>query len=225
MRIKEVQFISSSADIEDCPRAPLPEYAFIGRSNVGKSSLINCLTGRKSLAKTAARPGKTQTVDHFLVNDRWFLVDLPGCGHARVSKTRRDRFGRLIESYISERVQLVCLFVLVDARREWQKSDAGFLRWLGEGEIPFALVLTKTDKLRRGELQKNLSHYKAQMRHDWEVMPKFFSTSALKKWGGDSILTYIDELNQSLRLVPQNQSSRLANKVRPTSCTIHFERG
>ncbi|MEH0007515.1 MAG: ribosome biogenesis GTP-binding protein YihA/YsxC [Flavobacteriales bacterium] len=199
MRIKDVQFISSHVNIDKCPRAGLPEYAFIGRSNVGKSSLINCLMGRKSLAKTGARPGKTQTVNHFLVNGRWFLVDLPGYGYTAVSKTQRSRFRRITEGYISERSHLVCLFVLVDSRHELQRVDGKFLCWLGEREIPFALVFTKTDKLRQNELQKNTANYKRQMREHWETMPKFFFTSAVRKAGSGAILAYIDELNQSLR--------------------------
>lgn len=192
--------MASSTRSGQCPEAPWPEYAFVGRSNVGKSSLINCLMGQKSLAKTSSTPGKTQLINHFLVDERWFLVDLPGYGYARTSKSQRACFGAMIEDYILNRHKLNCLFVLVDARHALQKPDEAFMRWLGERGVPFAVVFTKTDKLKQRALEKNIAHYKAQMLEHWECMPNFFLTSAAKKVGGETLLSYIEALNGSTSL-------------------------
>lgn len=194
---RPVRFVVSNTDSGKCPAEDLPEYAFIGRSNVGKSTLINYLMGQKSLAKTSSRPGKTRTINHFLVADRWFLVDLPGYGYAQVSRQQRAQFGEMIESYLMTRFNLVCLFVLVDARHEPQKRDKAFLHWLGERRIPFALVFTKTDKLKRGAVQRNTARYKAELLEQWASLPDCFSTSAVAKTGGEAILKYIEALNQS----------------------------
>ena len=198
MVITSAEFIISNSRVEKCPTTGLPEYAFIGRSNVGKSSLINMLTGRKGLAMTSQKPGKTQLINHFLINRDWYLVDLPGYGYARLSRDGRDGLRRMIEDYILERTELVCLFVLLDSRLEPQRIDLEFIEWLGEGGIPFALVFTKADKLSRGKLAANIAAYKERLLQQWEELPPLFITSAEARLGRDELLYYIDGINKSL---------------------------
>ncbi len=199
MQIHNATFIISNTDVEKAPQEALPEYAFIGRSNVGKSSLINMLTNRKKLAKTSSTPGKTQLINHFKINDNWFLVDLPGYGYAKTSKSKRNKFQKLITDYFLKRKNMVNAFVLVDARHLPQKIDLEFMRWLGENGIPFSIVFTKADKLSSNELGKNLKKYKLKFLQEWESMPKTFVTSATSKLGKDEILNYIEKLNEMLR--------------------------
>ena len=198
MVITSAEFIISNSRVEKCPTTGLPEYAFIGRSNVGKSSLINMLTGRKGLAMTSQKPGKTQLINHFLINRDWYLVDLPGYGYARLSRDGRDGLRRMIEDYILERTELVCLFVLLDSRLEPQRIDLEFIEWLGEGGIPFALVFTKADKLSRGKLAANIAAYKERLLQQWEELPPLFITSSEARMGRDELLSYIDGINKSL---------------------------
>ncbi len=198
MVITSAEFIISNSRVEKCPTTGLPEYAFIGRSNVGKSSLINMLTGRKGLAMTSQKPGKTQLINHFLINRDWYLVDLPGYGYARLSRDGRDGLRRMIEDYILERTELVCLFVLLDSRLEPQRIDLEFIEWLGEEGIPFALVFTKADKLSRGKLAANIAAYKERLLQQWEELPPLFITSAEARMGRDELLSYIDGINKSL---------------------------
>ena len=199
MQIKNAEFVISNTDVSKAPQEPLPEYAFIGRSNVGKSSLINMLTNRKKLAKTSGTPGKTQLINHFKINDEWFLVDLPGYGYAKTSKSSRKKFQKLITDYFLQRKNLVNAFVLVDARHDPQKIDMEFMRWLGEHGIPFSIVFTKADKLSSNELGKNLKRYLKKFLTQWESMPKTFITSATSKLGKDEILNYIDGLNEMVK--------------------------
>lgn len=198
MVITSAEFIISNSRVEKCPTTGLPEYAFIGRSNVGKSSLINTLTGRKGLAMTSQKPGKTQLINHFLINRDWYLVDLPGYGYARLSRDGRDGLRRMIEDYILERTELVCLFVLLDSRLEPQRIDLEFIEWLGEEGIPFALVFTKADKLSKGKLAANIAAYKERLLQQWEELPPLFITSAEARMGRDELLSYIDGINKSL---------------------------
>ena len=198
MVITSAEFVISNSRVEKCPTTGLPEYAFIGRSNVGKSSLINMLTGRKGLAMTSQKPGKTQLINHFLINRDWYLVDLPGYGYARLSRDGRDGLRRMIEDYILERTELVCLFVLLDSRLEPQRIDLEFIEWLGEEGIPFALVFTKADKLSRGKLAANIAAYKERLLQQWEELPPLFITSAEARMGRDELLSYIDGINKSL---------------------------
>jgi len=198
MIIKTATFVKSSSRWQECPEAVLPEYAFIGRSNVGKSSLINAMLNHKDLAKTSGTPGKTQLINHFLVNDEWYLTDLPGDGYARVSKSIRRDFEKLITNYILNRKNLVNLFILVDARHAPQKIDLEFIEWVGEHGIPFSLVFTKADKLKPMELQKNVEHYKAELLKSWEELPELYVTSAEKKTGGEEILSFISRTNEFL---------------------------
>ncbi len=200
MIIKTAQFEISNSDYKKCPDGKILEYAFIGRSNVGKSSLINMITNHKKLAKISSAPGKTQLINHFLINDQWYLVDLPGYGYAKVSKKSREQFGQLIKEYILNREQLVVLFVLVDGRHEPQKIDLEFMRWLGDKHIPFSIVFTKSDKLSSSKLHKNLLHYKKKMLEEWETMPSYFISSAEDKRGKDEILDYIAQLNKDIVL-------------------------
>lgn len=197
MQIKSAEFVVSNSKVEQCPREMLPEYAFIGRSNVGKSSLINMLLDRKGLAKTSGRPGKTQLINHFIINKNWFLVDLPGYGYARVSKSVKKTFQKLITSYFEKRKQLVLAFVLVDCRHEPQSIDLEFMEWLGTNGIPFHIIFTKADKLKPRALEHNISKYTDQMLLRWEEMPKYFITSATDSQGRSEVLEYIDSLNQS----------------------------
>lgn len=199
MKINSAKFVISNTDVRKCPKEPFPEYAFIGRSNVGKSSLINMLTGNKNLAKTSGKPGKTQLINHFLINENWFLVDLPGYGYAKVSKDKRKTFQKFIKDYFNKRMQLACSFVLIDARHEPQKIDLEFMEYLGENGIPFCIVFTKSDKLGRTGLEKNIAHYKKVMLENWEEMPTHFVTSSVNSSGKKEILDFIENVNLSLR--------------------------
>jgi ribosome biogenesis GTP-binding protein ysxC len=198
MVIKSAEFVISNSRVEKCPTTGLPEYAFIGRSNVGKSSLINMLTARKGLAMTSQKPGKTQLINHFIINDAWYLVDLPGYGYARLGKDSRDSLRRIIEDYVLERKELVLLFVLLDCRHDPQKIDLEFIQWLGEEGVPFALVFTKADKLSKGRLAANVEAYKAKLREEWEELPPIFVTSSEERMGRDELLGYIEEINTTL---------------------------
>ena len=198
MVIKSAEFVISNSRVEKCPTTGLPEYAFIGRSNVGKSSLINMLTARKGLAMTSQKPGKTQLINHFIINDAWYLVDLPGYGYARLGKDSRDSLRRMIEDYVLERKELVLLFVLLDCRHEPQKIDLEFIHWLGEEGVPFALVFTKADKLSKGRLAANVEAYKAKLHEEWEELPPIFVTSSEERMGRDELLGYIEEINTTL---------------------------
>ena len=202
MKIKSAEFIMSNSDVEKCPKSMLPEYAFIGRSNVGKSSLINMLTSRKSLAKTSGRPGKTQLINHFLINKNWHLVDLPGYGYARVSKTAKKTFQKFITQYFDFRKQLVSAFVLVDIRHEPQPVDLEFMQWLGENGIPFSIIFTKADKLRPKAIENHVDAYKNVLLETWEDMPNYFITSSSNGVGQEDVLGYIDELNGNMNLDP-----------------------
>lgn len=196
MDIKSAQFIISNTDLEKCPKGSLPEYAFIGRSNVGKSSLINSLCNKKNLAKTSSRPGKTQLINHFLINEKWHLVDLPGYGYARVSKSQKKVFQSFITTYFKKRKQLINAFLLIDIRHEPQSIDLKFMEWLGENQIPFSIVFTKADKLKPKAQDRNVTHYKQEMLASaWEEHPPIFVTSSLHRTGGEEILKYIDLLN------------------------------
>lgn len=199
MIIKSADFVVSNSKVEQCPNSPLPEYAFIGRSNVGKSSLINMLTGRKSLAKTSAKPGKTQLINHFLINKNWHLVDLPGYGYAQVSKSTKKVFQKFITQYFEKRKQMVCAFVLIDSRHSPQKIDMEFMQWLGENNIPFCIIFTKADKLKSKDLEKNINNYQAEMLETWTEMPEFFITSSNTGLGQEEVLGYIESINQELR--------------------------
>lgn len=199
MEIKEATFVISNTEYTKCPTDEIPEYAFIGRSNVGKSSLINMLTNNKKLAKTSGKPGKTQLINHFLINKEWFLVDLPGYGFAKVSKTQRNSFEKFIADYLTKRQQLTTVFVLLDSRLEPQKIDLEFMNWCGEKEIPFSMVFTKIDKLSSSQLQKNLAKYKKEMLKYWEELPPVFTTSAESNFGRENILNYIDNINQAYK--------------------------
>ena len=199
MKIKSADFIVSNTDINKCPKEHIPEYAFIGRSNVGKSSLINMLTGRKSLAKTSGKPGKTQLINHFKINDNWFLVDLPGYGYAKVSKKNRSIFAKFIYEYLEKRENLICTFVLVDSRHEPQKIDMLFMEWLGQNQIPFVIVFTKMDKLSSSQLNKNITKYKTEMLKTWEDIPQTFRSSAESGLGKSEILKFIEQTNTSVK--------------------------
>ena len=198
MVIKSAEFVISNSRVEKCPTTGLPEYAFIGRSNVGKSSLINMLTARKGLAMTSQKPGKTQLINHFIINDSWYLVDLPGYGYARLGKDSRDSLRQMIEDYVLERKELVLLFVLIDCRHEPQKIDLEFIQWLGEEGVPFSLVFTKADKLSKGRLASNIEAYTAKLHEEWEELPPIFITSSEERVGRDELLGYIEEINTTL---------------------------
>jgi GTP-binding protein len=198
MEIKSAEFVISNTDVEKCPEGNIPEYAFIGRSNVGKSSLINMLTNKKGLALTSQRPGKTQLINHFIINQEWYLVDLPGYGYAQRGKEGREKIRHIIEDYILEREQLTNLFVLLDCRHAPQKIDLEFMEWLGENDIPFSIIFTKTDKVGKGRLQENLQVYKDKLLETWEELPPIFVSSAEKKEGKDPILSYIEDINLRL---------------------------
>lgn len=198
MIIKEAKFIISNTDIKLCPTDGKPEYAFIGRSNVGKSSLINMLTGKKDLAKTSGRPGKTQLINHFEINKEWYLVDLPGYGYAKASKSSRSTWERFIADYLTQRESLINIFVLLDARLEPQKIDLEFMTWCAEEQLPFSMVFTKIDKLSSSALQKNLAAYKKEMLKQWEALPPIFTTSSESQFGKEKLLNYIDQINQDL---------------------------
>ncbi len=189
----------SNSQVSKCPKELLPEYAFIGRSNVGKSSLINMLTNQKNLAKTSARPGKTQLINHFKIDNTWFLVDLPGYGYARVSKSTKKVFQQFITQYFEQRTQLVCAFVLVDIRHEPQKIDLAFMQWLGEHNIPFAIVFTKADKLKPLMIERNIKSYQDILLQSWEEFPPYFITSAENRAGKEELTTYIEQINTMLK--------------------------
>lgn len=199
MKINTAEFVISNSEVSKCPKEPLPEYAFIGRSNVGKSSLINMLTNHKNLAKTSGKPGKTQLINHFKINSNWFLVDLPGYGYARVSKKTKETFQKFITDYFEKREQLVCAFVLIDIRHEAQKIDLEFITYLGETGVPFCIVFTKADKISRGKIDQHVAAYrKALLANNWEEMPKYFVTSSTEETGRESLLEFIDQVNQDL---------------------------
>ena len=195
MKIKTAEFVISNTNYKKCPLPNIPEYAFIGRSNVGKSSLLNALVNNKNLAKTSSKPGKTQLINHFLINKRWFLVDLPGYGFAKISKTKRAEFHDMISKYLLHRTNLMCLFVLIDSRHAPQAIDQEFMQWLAEQKIPFAMIFTKIDKLGQLTLNKNIEKYKIEMLKKWEKLPEIFITSAENKTGIYEITKYIENLN------------------------------
>ena len=195
MQIKSADFIISNTDYKLCPKADKAEYAFIGRSNVGKSSLINLITGKKHLAKISRKPGKTQLINHFLINKQWYLVDLPGYGYATVSKTLKEEFQKIIFSYLENRGNLMCLFVLLDCRHKPQKIDLEFMQWLGKKQIPFVMIFTKIDKLGKTALKKNIENYKTEMLKQWGELPQCFYTSTLKRVGDREILDFIEKTN------------------------------
>jgi len=198
MNITKAEFICSSANVTQCPKDQLPEYAFIGRSNVGKSSLINMLVERKKLAKTSSTPGKTRLINHFKINDSWFLADLPGYGYAKVSKKERDSFARIIEQYAIRRTNLVCFFVLVDARIPPQQLDLDFIEWLGESDLPFVIVYTKVDKVTQIEKSKNVKLMKDKLSEVWEQLPQIFESSAIKGTGRGEVMDFINDTNEKL---------------------------
>ncbi len=198
MNIKKAEYIISSPNLKLCPQDNKVEYAFIGRSNVGKSSLINMLTGHQKLAKTSAMPGKTININHFLINDEWYLVDLPGYGYAKRGKKEQDKLTRMIEEYILGREQMVNLFLLIDCRHEPQKIDMEFMEWLGENGVAFSIIFTKADKLSGGRASGNVQHYLAQLRKQWEELPPHFLTSSETRLGRDQVLDYIEQINKQL---------------------------
>jgi len=198
MEIISAEFVISNSDYKKCPNSQLPEYAFIGRSNVGKSSLINMLTNKKNLAKTSSKPGKTLLINHFLINQTWHLVDLPGYGYASIGKDMRQKLKEIIEGYLLYRPQLTNVFLLVDSRHAPQKIDMDFMQWMGENEIPFAIVFTKIDKLSQTKSKDNIEKYKDSLAAVWETLPKIFVTSSEKQQGREDLLDYIDEINRSL---------------------------
>jgi len=198
MEIKKAEFTLSAPMVSMCPKDTKPEYAFIGRSNVGKSSLINMLTRNRKLAKTSATPGKTLLINHFIINNEWYLVDLPGYGFAKRSKKELARLDQMIQGYILQREQLVNVFVLVDARLEPQKIDLEFIEWLGVSSVPFAIVFTKADKLSATKVQQSVAAYKRQLLETWEELPPMFVTSSESRQGRDELLDYIDEINKGL---------------------------
>lgn len=198
MLIKSAEFVVSNSDVGKCPKDRLPEYAFIGRSNVGKSSLINMLMQRKSLAKTSGRPGKTQLINHFLINKNWYLVDLPGYGYARVSKSSKKVFQKFITKYFEKREQMILAFVLVDCRLEPQPIDLEFMQWMGESQVPFSIIFTKADKLKPNALKRNIEAYEQKMIETWEEMPQYFITSATNSEGRDDLLGFLGNLNTQI---------------------------
>jgi GTP-binding protein len=204
MIIKKASFVISNTNYKLCPNEKKAEYAFIGRSNVGKSSLINALTNNKSLAKTSGKPGKTQLINHFLINEDWYMVDLPGYGYAKTSKVLRVRFHKMINEYLLNRKNLICLFVLIDSRHDLQSIDNEFMQFLSENNIPFTMVFTKIDKQGKNTLEKNFNKFKKTMLNDWETLPKHFMTSSVKRTGLKELLSYISELNTDFQ---SNQES------------------
>lgn len=196
--VKNARFVISNTDIKKCPNDGKPEYAFIGRSNVGKSSLINMLTGHRKLAMTSATPGKTLLINHFVVNDEWYLVDLPGYGYAKRSKTQNEQLEHIISSYILDREAMTLLFVLIDCRHEPQKIDLEFFQWLGENGVPFSIIFTKADKLTKTALALNIESYKKRLLEEWEELPPVFVTSSETSLGRDEILQYIAQINETL---------------------------
>jgi GTP-binding protein len=200
MKITKAEFICSNTRVDLCPQEAIPEYAFIGRSNVGKSSLINMLVERKKLAKTSSTPGKTRLINHFKINDRWFLCDLPGYGYAKVSKKERESFAKMIEKYATQRTNLVCFFVLVDARIPPQQLDLDFIEWLGDSNLPFVIVFTKVDKINQTGKSKNLELLKKELLQSWDELPLIFETSATKGTGKDQVMGFIEDTNKKLDL-------------------------
>lgn len=195
MLIKSANFVVSNQKVSKCPNSSLPEYAFIGRSNVGKSSLINMLTNQKRLAKTSGKPGKTQLINHFIINNQWYLVDLPGYGYASASKNEKKTFQKYITQYFKERKQLVCAFVLIDVRHKPQKIDLKFMQWLSENKIAFSIIFTKSDKQKLNVVEENIINYKKVMKETWEEVPDYFITSSTKYIGKDILLNYIEKIN------------------------------
>ena len=198
MRIKQAEFVISNTDLRLCPEPNMPEYAFIGRSNVGKSSLINVLTNNKSLAKISSKPGKTRLINHFLINKEWYLVDLPGYGYAKVNHNAREQFQKFISRYMTTRENLTNVFVLVDSRHKPQEIDLDFMIWLGEYGVPFSMIFTKFDKLKKSEQKKSIKLYETEMLKVWEEMPPYFITSSVSSEGKEELLAYIDEINQTV---------------------------
>jgi GTP-binding protein len=198
MKIKSAEFVVSNSEVAKCPKNNLPEYAFIGRSNVGKSSLINMLTDRKSLAKTSGRPGKTQLINHFIINNNWYLVDLPGYGYARVSKSSKKKFQQFITNYFEQRQQLVSAFVLVDVRHKPQPIDLEFMQYLGESGIPFGIIFTKADKLKPGAIERHVNEYCEELLKTWEEVPTYFITSSSSSLGKDDVLGFIHATNEEI---------------------------
>ena len=198
MEITSAEFVISNTDVKKCPTGVLPEYAFIGRSNVGKSSLINMLTARKGLAMTSATPGKTMLINHFLINQSWYLVDLPGYGYARRGQKGKDQIRTIIEDYILEREQMTNLFVLIDSRLEPQKIDLEFMEWLGENGIPFSIIFTKADKLKGGRLKMNINNYLRELSKEWEELPPYFVSSSENRTGRTEILDYIENISKEV---------------------------
>jgi len=194
--ILSAEFVISSPDVASCPEHSFPEYAFIGRSNVGKSSLINMLTSAKGLAKTSGTPGKTRLINHFMVNEEWYLVDLPGYGYAKISQSERKKWRQMINNYLLRRNNLVCTFILVDSRHEPQKPDTEFMAWMSEKQLPFVIIFTKSDKLSKRRLEESIGNYIKEMMESWEDMPAFFISSATDSVGRDEILSYIKENNK-----------------------------
>lgn len=194
MKISSAEFISSYSKFSDCPKNKLPEFAFVGRSNVGKSSLINSITNVKKLAKTSSIPGKTQLINHFLINKSWCLIDLPGVGYAKVSKEKRKKFSSLINNYLLKRENLCCVFMLVDSRLEIQQNDFNLINWMGLNKVPFVIVFTKIDKLSKTQLEKNIKKYMRNLQKHWEKLPVFFITSSKKKSGNEEILEFIQSV-------------------------------
>jgi len=201
MKIKTAEFVISNSDYRICPAPKMPEYAFIGRSNIGKSSLINALVNHRNLAKTSGKPGKTQLINHFLINKEWYLVDLPGFGYAKIPKSLRAQFHDMISNYLTNRTNLMCLFVLVDSRHKPQAIDQEFMQWLAEKGIPFVIIFTKADKLGKVALNKQIQAYKSEMQKEWEKLPETFVTSAEKKMGTQEIADYIEKLNPHFKEV------------------------
>lgn len=196
--VKSARFVISNTDIKKCPQDGKPEYAFIGRSNVGKSSLINMLTNQKKLAQTSATPGKTLLINHYLINDEWYLVDLPGYGYAKRSKSQNEQLEHIITNYVLDREQMTLLFVLIDCRHEPQKIDLEFFQWLGENGVPFSIIFTKADKLTKSVLAKNIAAYKARLLKEWEELPPVFITSSESAAGREEVLRYVEEINSTL---------------------------
>lgn len=199
MEVKKAEFVVSNSDYRKCPDTGLPEYAFIGRSNVGKSSLINMLTHNKGLAKTSVRPGKTQLINHFLINNQWYLVDLPGYGYARISKTSREKWQKMIVDYMLKREALVNVFVLVDSRIPPQKIDLEFISFLGQNGVPLSIIFTKIDKQKQREIAATINEYKRVLSEEWEELPEMLMTSSVTGFGRDAVLGRIDEINQILK--------------------------
>ena len=197
MIIKDAKFVISNSRADMCPKHDRPEYAFIGRSNVGKSSLINMLTGRKALAKTSSTPGKTLLINHFLINNDWYLVDLPGYGYAQRGKSEMSKLKSLIEHYVLEREELTCLFVLIDSRHELQAKDAEFIRMLGENGVPFGIIFTKADKLSKTAAKNNVENICKALSEEWEELPPYFVTSSASGLGKDEVLGFIDDCNKT----------------------------